>query len=198
MPNPISCQPSTRLGRYIIGGGSGVMTAGLAANAPIFSFRWASAAALACVRRIRISAGGITAFTAGRVIFAGILARSFSVSDTGGTSVVPSAGQNLRRTGMASSVLTDARAATTGALVVGTRTLDAVGFSAIIVSTPATAGTIIVPSADLLRPPESAEDYPLVLTANEGFVIQATVPAGGTWAFAVDVEWDEVTAYPEV
>jgi hypothetical protein len=38
-------------------------------------------------------------------------------------------------------------------------------------------------------------EHPLVLAQNEGFVIQATVPATGVWFFAVKVDWVEIATY---
>jgi hypothetical protein len=38
-------------------------------------------------------------------------------------------------------------------------------------------------------------EQPLQLANNEGFVVQATVPATGTWTFSVQVCRDEVSAY---
>jgi len=35
----------------------------------------------------------------------------------------------------------------------------------------------------------------LVLANNEGFVIEATVPATGVWFFDVKVDWEELAAY---
>ena len=40
-----------------------------------------------------------------------------------------------------------------------------------------------------------AGEWPLVLGANEGVVIQANMPATGTWTFSLDTEWDEVSTY---
>jgi hypothetical protein len=38
-------------------------------------------------------------------------------------------------------------------------------------------------------------EHPLILAQNEGIVIQATVPATGTWQFGVKIDWTEITAY---
>jgi len=37
--------------------------------------------------------------------------------------------------------------------------------------------------------------HPGVLTENEGFVIEGTVPATGTWTFTIKVDWEELAAY---
>jgi hypothetical protein len=33
---------------------------------------------------------------------------------------------------------------------------------------------------------------PMIFAQNEGFIINATVPATGVWGFAITSEWDEV------
>lgn len=57
-------------GCYQLTSKSGTMAAGLAANAPIYSFRWTSSTKLALLRRIRFSAYSLgTGFTAGVAVF---------------------------------------------------------------------------------------------------------------------------------
>jgi hypothetical protein len=184
------------LGIYSLGAASGTMAAGLAAAAPIYSFRWGNASNLAVIKRVVISAGNTaTAFTAGIVTFNLFIARSLSASDTGGTSILPSGNQNKCRTSMGTTLLTDCRISSTAALGVGTRTLDTNPAGSVTVSEPATAGTTIIgpKDGDLFR--AQAGDYPLVLAQNEGLVIQATVPATGTWTFSVTCQWEELAAY---
>jgi hypothetical protein len=175
--------------------GASAMAAGLAAASPIFSFRWGNASNLALIKRVVFSAGnGVTAFTAGIAKFDLIPARSFTVNDTGGVSVLPSGNQNkLRTTGMGTTLLTDARISQTATLTAGTRTLDANALASIVAGVPNTAGATIInpfPMWDQ-RPGE----HPFLLAQNEGFVIQATVPATGVWFFAVKVDWVEIAAY---
>ena len=55
-------------------------------------------------------------------------------------------------------------------------------------------GTTLLPPYDLFKA-ANAGDYPMVLAANEGFVIQAVVPGTGVWNATVWVEWDEYAAY---
>src|SRR5882762_8054943 len=64
---------------------SGIMAAGLAANSPIYSFRWTSATLLAIVRRVRIQGWALgTAFTAGIANFDMFRAITWTGADTGG------------------------------------------------------------------------------------------------------------------
>src|SRR5690349_10136511 len=89
---------------YSLGYQSGTMAADLAAASPIFAFRWATVGSYCAVRSIRISAGGITAFTAGVTIFDLITARAWSANDTGGGAVAWTvAGSGRRRDTFANS-----------------------------------------------------------------------------------------------
>jgi hypothetical protein len=185
------------LGIYSLAPSNGAtqMAAGLAAASPIFSFRWGNSANLALVKRVVFSAGCAgTAFAAGVAKFDLIVARGFTASDTGGTSVLPSGNQNkLRTSGMGTTLLTDARISATATLSAGTRTLDANALASIVAGVPNTAGaTLVSPFAMFDQRPG---EHPLVLAQNEGFVIQATVPATGVWFFAVKVDWVEIATY---
>lgn len=186
-------------GIYALGGASGTMAAGLAAAAPIFSFRNpASGAAIVLVKKVVFSAGGIAAFAAGVASFQMLVARSFTAPDTGGTDLAPGAYNSAfkLRYSMASSSMVgagDIRISSTATLTAGTRTLDAQPIGSLSSSTTNTAGTIVIPPTILFQ--ASAGDYPLALAVSEGFVIQATVPATGTWTFSVSVVWEELAAY---
>jgi hypothetical protein len=182
---------------YSLGAQSGTIGAGASAASPVFAFRWASSTLVAAVKSFRVSAGGITAFTAGACVFDLVIARSWSVSDSSGTAVawtIPGSGR--RRVGMASSAFGaagDIRIANTGALSAGTRTLDTNPIGAVVGSITATAGDFILPLTEFLN--EEDGDYPLVLAQNEGLVLRATVPATGTWQLGVSVDWEELTDY---
>lgn len=183
------------LGIYGLGGVSGVMAAGLVAGSTIFSLRWGDATRFALIKRVVLSMGCDTvAFAAGSAIFNMFIARSFTVADSAGTALTPTGSSNkLRTTGMGTTLLTDARISSTTLLTVGTRTLDGQAAGNIVAGVPAVAGQNIVPPAALFdqRPGE----HPLFLAQNEGLIIQATVPATGTWKFGVKVDYLEVTAY---
>jgi hypothetical protein len=187
------------LGIFSLTGVSGTMAAALAAGSPIFSFRNGNASNVVVVKRILMSAGNTaTAFTAGIVTMNLWRCTSFSASDTGGTQILPGTGNKLR-TSMGSSILTvanssDIRISSTATLTAGTRTKDAVQLGSIVSSIPATAGTALFPSSTILFDQRVGE-HPLVLVQNEGFVIEATVPATGTWTFSVKVDWEELASY---
>ena len=180
-------------GSYSAGSGSGIMAAGLAAAAPIFTFRSAAAAGPnVLIRRVTFEAGVLgTAFAAGQCLFQLLVCRAFTVSDTGGGALTATTNNMKRRTAFATTAVQDIRCSATATLTAGTRVADASPLSNIVVPFPATTvSTILVPFRDLLR--YGPEAWPLVLAPNEGFTIQATVPATGTWCFDVNVDWDEV------
>lgn len=172
---------------------TGVMAAGLAANSEIFQWRWTDATRFCAIRSVSLFAGSIVAFAAGAFQFELVPARGFTVDGTGGATATITTNNGKLRTNYGTTLLTSApRIATTQALGVGTKTLDAQGIGMIGGSVPAVAGNPLVsPAAELKR----AAGFPLILAANEGFVIRATVPATGTWTGGVNVEWDEVNTY---
>jgi hypothetical protein len=185
------------LGIYSLANSNGAtqMSAGIASGSTIFSFRWGNAANLALIKRVRLSAGnGATAFAAGNSTFLLQAARSFSASDTGGTSLVPSGNQNkLRTSGMGTTLLTDARIASTVALGVGTRSLDTNPIAAVVAAIPNVAGSQILAPYSLWDAPPGF--HPFLLAQNEGFIITCIMPATGTWFFAVSVDWVEIASY---
>lgn len=171
---------------------SGTMAAGLAASAPIYSFRWPSSTMLAIVRRIRLTAWSLgTGFAAGVAIFDLLAARSWTVADTGGVVDTITTNNGKLRSAMASTALSEIRHSSTATLTAGTRTLDAQAIDFFLANvTTATNTGFVQPAMKLFE--ASQFDHPLVLAQNEGFVIQATVPATGTWQFGITPEWDEV------
>lgn len=193
-PNAIAGSPSQAvLGSYCMGLASGTMASGLAANAPIASFRYGGAN-LALVRKIILSVGDTsTAFAAGVFTFNTFAARTFSASDTGGTAATLTGNNGKLRTSFATTGISDFRVSSTATLSAGTRTLDATALASVSVSDPATAGQSPLPPTNLFI--QEMGEQPLQLATNEGFVVQATVPATGTWTFSVRVCWDEVTSY---
>lgn len=185
------------LGSYLLSADNGttVMTAGLAANAPIFSWRWGNSN-VAIVNAIRMSMCTITAFAAGRIAFQAFKAggASFSASDTGGTSLTLTGNNAKKRQSFGTTLLTDARISATATLSAGTRTLDANPFGELLSATiVASANPVFTQLPVYLR--DTADQYPMTLAQNEGFVIQASVPATGTWFFGVTVDWTELASY---
>ncbi len=189
---PITVGPAL-LGSYCMGANSGTMAAGLAGGAPVFSFRY-GAANLAIIRKVTAEADDITtAFVAGAGKFDMIAARSFTVSDTGGTAGTLTTNNGKLRTSFATTGISDFRISSTATLTAGTRTLDAQPLASVefAVSTAIDAG--LLPTTNLFL--AEIGQSPFILAQNEGFVLQATVPGTGTWVFSARVCWDEVSAF---
>jgi hypothetical protein len=188
-------------GAYSLGVVSGVMAAGLGANAEIFQMRWLGTAGLyMLLRSVRISAGpGTTAFAAGPIEFNLTMARSWSADGGAGTAVVFStANTNKKRTDFPLSAFSDTgvRFSATAALTAGTKTLDtnrAASITSFVssVATTAASGPFVQPGT-ILWQRDTDDEYPILFEANEGFVIRATVPATGTWQYSLAVEWSEI------
>ncbi len=189
---PMTVGPAL-LGSYCMGANSGTMAAGLAGGSPVFSFRY-GAASLAIIRKVTAEADDITtAFVAGAAKFDMIAARSFTVSDTGGTSGTLTGNNGKLRTSFATTGISDFRVASTATLTAGTRTLDTQPLASVEFSVATSIDAGLLPTTDIFK--VGIGESPLVLAQNEGFVLQATVPGTGTWVFSVRVCWDEVSAF---
>lgn len=183
------------LGSYSVTGRTGVMAAGLAANSEIFQLRWTDATRLCVITSVHCSGGGsIVAFAAGVTIMELMIARSWTVAGTLGTAITLTTNNQKLRSSMGTSLVNDMRVASTAALGVGTKTLDAQPMGSIVSSVTATAGTPLWPAAHLYEVTEN-DNHPIILAANEGIIVRATVPATGTWTAAIDVTWMEMSAY---
>lgn len=189
---PVTVGPAV-LGSYCMGANTGTMAAGLAAGAPVYSFRY-GAANLAIVRKVIIEADNITtAFVAGAAKFDMIAARTFTASDTGGTAGTLTGNNGKLRTSFATTGLSDLRISSTATLTAGTRTLDAQPLASIEFSVPTSIDADLLPTTTLFQ--SQVGESPFILAQNEGFVLQATVPGTGTWVFSARVCWDEVSAF---
>lgn len=184
------------LGIYRMALLSGTMAAGLAAGANVLSFRWGDATRLCALQRLSLDglSGSATAFAAGFGNFRAFFARSFTASDSAGTAATLTGNNNKLRTSMGTTLVTDIRMSATAALTAGTRTLDTQSFGAYSQAF-GTATSVQYATNVLLFGADIAAGMPLVMAQNEGFVVQATVPATGTWQFAMSFDWAEVTSY---
>lgn len=209
----VRVHPMDVLGSYQQENISGTMAAGLAGGSTIYSVRWGDATRLMMLRRLAIDAQNITtAFAAGQFLFDVIMARSFTISDSGQTSILATGNSQKRRTSFGTTLITDHRISNTGAISAGTRTLDTYAMMNIRGTVPATVvnypfvtgvGAIVPGASTLAGPcvpfdliaPDFSGEWPLILAQNEGFIIRATVPATGTWTFSVTMEWSEVAAF---
>ena len=192
------------LGHYRLGMTSGTIAAALAANGELFQFRWTDATRLCVVQKVLISAGAnVAATAAGLVNLDLVIARSWSAAGTGGTAATITGNNAKTRTSMGTTLLGEARCATTAALGAGTKTLDAQSIGNVFIGIGTGAITAshrlqLVDKIDLMKIDADMSIHPVVLAQNEGLVIKngATVwPASMTWGLSVTVVWAEVTAY---
>jgi hypothetical protein len=190
------------LGHYRWGALSGLIPAALAANSEILQFRWSDATRLCIINSIKISAAVSTTFFAAGVPLQISLtkATAWTAVGTGGTR--PAVAATLKkRSSMGSSLLgaNDIGVATTAALGAGTKTLEATPMGVVVAAGPITAslnGGIILPGTPLWDSNSADGEHPLLLVQNEGFAIRSiAVPATGTWMFAINIDWAEVTIF---
>jgi len=168
---------------------SNTIAAALTANSPIASFRFSSASLICAIRRLEISAWTLAAgFAAGIASFDAFVARQYTSEDTGGLLSALSANTPKLRTNM-QTTQSHLRVSDTGTLTAGTRTLDAHPFeTAVAAPAPTATNTLFFNDQKIFND----YDHPLILVSGEGVIIQASVPATGTWAFALTAVWDEV------
>lgn len=190
---PIGPRVGGLLGSYAVSMTSGTMAAALAAASDIYAFRY-TGTGYAVVRKVSISAATLTGFAAGTAQFNVFPARAFTAAEAGGTAATLTGNNGKLRTSFATTAST-IRAASTAALTPGTYTLDTQAWGTSNVATPTTSNVQLLANTDIISPTNFGANYPVALANNEGFVVQATVPATGTWNFVVTVWYDEFSAY---
>ena len=202
-----------REGAFRVAAVSG-LTTGIAANAPVFSMRWNPASSpyqegmvrFCVIQRLRAKWRTITGFTAAQEIgLAAYVARSFTVADSGGTALTLTTTNAQKRTGVppgTAGVTTGGmpttqatiNIATTGTLTAGTRTLDAQPFAEEVFADLAAAATVPKGRFEAEFVNQDQPGFPLVLSPQEGIVIQNVIAQGaaGTARIIVEVDWLEV------
>ena len=180
------------LGSYAGAWTSGTIAAGAAANSIVFSCRWTNATNGLLLRRLTTSMSSLgTGFTAGVGVSKLFATRSFTASDSAQTSVLPTGNSQKRKTGFATTGITDLRISNTAAITAGTGTDDGAELANLMFAIGTAANTVYLPTANLWTP-DFAGEWPLVLLQNEGFRVRYTVPATGTWQTQINMEWSEV------
>jgi hypothetical protein len=164
--------------------------------APIYTFRWPGSIAapflFARLRRIRMSAYATNVFAPGLATFDLVAARAYSAIATGGMTADFSGENNQLATAMPAPLASIVWSAT-APLTPGTRVLDAAPLDSFSMAAPTVANTPFT-ATRLTLYEKSQSDFPLTLDRSEGFIIAATLPAGGPWNFAVTTEWDELAS----
>lgn len=179
-----------RVGRALAG------ITGVAAAGPLVSFRWGLPNSEALIKRVSIGAAITTAFTAAQPVdFDLIIARGFTVADTGGNPVTPILGnsQKNRTRWMNTSQLADLRDSSGAALTAGTRTLDAAAIGEAIITQTNGLGSGGMSPIDLYKHDIMA-GHPLMIGNNEGLIIRVVTAMGAVGVVKVyySIEWAEV------
>ena len=191
-------------GAFRISMTSGVIPAALAANSELFQFRYVTANSRLCIiHGIAVSAGANVAATAAALqALRATIARSWSANGTGGTAATLTGNNQKLDNTHSSTEVADIRMATTAALGVGTKTLDAqdIGGISYGVGTGAITTALnlnLFPKTNLLGKFGGGMAYPAILRNNEGFVIRSGLigPAAMTWQLTVDIAWSEVQSF---
>ena len=191
-------RPPELLGAYSLGITSGALTV-VAAGGTVFSFRWSPATStqLCMVRRVEVGFSTVTAFgTAQSLQYSMQVARQWTSNDTGGTAALFTQTNTAKlRTTMPTSAFAGGgqiMIANTAANTAGTRTLDTQAM-AFTQGASTAIGTALTAQPIFLHQPG---DYPLILAANEGFIINnvTTMGATGVINFTVTVDWMELAA----
>ena len=198
----VATRPIEQLGTYSIGAFTGALT-GVTSSASIFSFRFVAGtvgtgAQLAILQKITLNFVLTTGFTAAQQLnYGAYVARSFTGADTGGTTVTMTGNSQKNRTNMPTSQMGTAGGiliSTTGALTAGTRTLDGQAFAVTngwAGTTLATTGSQVLQQVVMYE--NVANEYPIIMANNEGFVINNITSMGATGVItvAIGVEWTE-------
>lgn len=182
-------------GKWRISAATG-LTAAISAGGTIFSARFGATTLFrALITDFRLKAQIVTAFTAANEIsVSASFARSFTVSDSAGTTITPTANNNTLSSVDASTATSFAniQVATTTAMTAGTRTLDTAPFLYMPAGQPGAS-----PTAQAYWETDMSnwgdQRFGPVIQANEGIVvaIPATQGAGGTVRYVVEMEWVE-------
>lgn len=188
-------------GHYLMAATYSNTAAKPAAGSDVLSLRWTDSRFYFVLLRLSVYSLVTTAYTAaGAQDMALFVARDFSVSPSGGTQVVPLAGGqvvrsgNMKKTGLdgSSGVLF---VSSGDLLTTGTRTLDTQPIGYFQYANPAAAGS---PASGDLYDSRDFGEHPLILTANEGLVVQTPIgnaQAAGVSKYGFRMEWAEVGAF---
>ncbi len=188
------------LGVYMLATNGGTFTGLPAADSELWQFRSTSATNLMVVKYIAMAATNTTAAFAAAFgqqldLFT---ARSFTAAGTGGATATITGNNAKLRTSMGTTTIAEIRTATTAALGVGTKTLDAQPIASLTFGVPAALGTgWSLPNSGWLFNAEGESEHPIVLAQNEGLVIRnhIAMAATGTWIYSVTIKWAEYASY---
>lgn len=193
-------------GHYKAAQASGALAATIGAAGHLASIRWSNGSAYCVLKRLRVGIGIISAVTtAVETTLQAVVVRGFTVDFTTAiTAVAPSRMRSLMPPSLIAGSGT--KIATTTVMSGQTLTADAAPFAIAVfpmltpvtatgtaVALPAGAGTVM----QTLYEQTADGDHPVVLSQDEGVVVQTNQAsvASGTWRLYVQWEWAELNAY---
>lgn len=173
----------------------------LAAGTTLFSMRWTDATRFCVIRSVRASVQTTSPFTTSQLTSRElVVARSWTVSDTGGGAVVLTGNALKLKTAMPSTLFAtgDIRFHS-GAITPGTRTVEANVIGQALGWSQGGIDPLLgmdINRADLMIA-DSGDHHPIVLAANEGIIVQVgtLMGAGGVQKTTVKVNWAEVLTF---
>lgn len=175
-----------------------------AANGTLLSLRWTDATRFLVLHLLKLKFQQTSATITAAILdqrFEVFVARSFTVSDSAGSSVLPTGNNAKKRTGgMGTTLIGDFRiSAAAAGLTVGTRTLDTfpmmIAQHHMIAAAPTAQPYPVYENVlDMTGP----QEHPIVLAQNEGIIVRGPTTvfgATGTANLLVELAWAEVPAY---
>lgn len=194
----LNLQDAVLTNQFAIAGTTGAVAAASGTKI-LFYARWASTTQQALITNIEVTGHiATTAYAVGQVLYEAFIARGFSAVGAGGTSLTLT-GAKLASpfTNTAFTAMKVSDTTSTG-LAAGTWTLDAnpVGNLNTHTSAGTAAATPIIGSqyvgdGILFNADISKGEVPIILNANEGVVVRATVPATGVAIHGIQMKWIE-------
>jgi hypothetical protein len=196
------------LGEYEWQGITGGYT-GLAANTPLFAARWGDATRFCRILRVEVMVFASTSATVQGITERQlVIARSWTVSDTGGTAATLTGNNQKLRTSYGTSLMTDLRIG--NPLTPGTRTLDAAPIGSVagwsgLLSTGMVIGASGASAVGAARSTEGGGQFQklydetspgsgeIVLAQNEGIIVRigAAMPTTVVEQTLVRIKWRE-------
>lgn len=191
----VSDHPPEILGSYQVS--TSTTAAAYASAGTAFSFRWAPATAtqLCMIRRVEVGMYVVGAITTSQFASVSMTrASTWTASDSAGTQILFSTpNSNKLRATMPATAFTTGGDMRMGVITAGTRLLDTNPLATIAGTTGTAAGTTAIPLTPIFQ--HQTGDYPLILGANEGFIlVNNNAILSGTVSIVVNVEWMELAA----
>ena len=195
----VSQRPAEAVGACRVSKFSGLLPAGLAANADVFQIRNPDANKLIILQYLKIKAVVITGFTAAQELaFSALHVRNWATATATGTQILVNNNNLKKRTALAASIA-DARIAAAAAMTApaAPAVIDTESFLSAIGKTLAAAATVPDAIFEETFDATSGAEYPMVYAQNEGLTVrnQIALGAAGTVRLAVTASWIENPTY---